>query len=91
MKGRAYLEKLLDLLAEMADHCNKKDTPVEGRAKCIDCQLSWNFSIRDHGCLLVNIIDNDDLIADITCACEANGVDYKQRLNKIADMFVTNY
>lgn len=91
MGGRHYIEKLLDLLVEMADHCNKKDTPVEGKAKCIDCQLSWNFSIRDHGCILVNIIDNDDLINDIICVCEANNIDYKDRLNKLADIIDTNY
>lgn len=91
MKGRAYLELLLDLLVNMANHCEHKDTPVEGKAKCIDCQLSWNFDIRNHGCLLVNIMDNQDFVDDLTSACEANGVDYKDRLNKIADMFVTNY
>lgn len=91
MGGRHYIEKLLDLLVEMADHCNKKDTPVEGKAKCIDCQLSWNFSIRDHGCLLVNLMDNQDFIDDLTSACEASGVDYRDRLNKVADIFVTNY
>lgn len=91
MGGRHYIEKLLDLLVEMADHCNKKDTPVEGKAKCIDCQLSWNFSIRDHGCLLVNLMDNQDFIDDLTSACEASGVDYRDRLNRVADIFVTNY
>lgn len=91
MKGREYLELLLNLLVDMSNHCKYKDTPIEGKAKCVDCGLKWNFNIREHGCLLVKIMDNQDFIDDLTSACEANNVDYRDRLNKIADMFVTNY
>lgn len=83
MQGRHYIENLLDLLIEMADHCIHKDKPIEDKAKCVGCALSWTFSLRNHGCLLVNMIDNEDLIGDIMNVCEANNIDYRDKINKL--------
>lgn len=89
MKGKEYIEKMLDLLVDMANHCTNKDTPVKNRAKCIDCALAWNFSIRSHGCLLVNIADNSDLLEDLINVCEDHDIEYKDKLNKLENILVT--
>ena len=89
MKGKEYIERILDLLVDMATHCENKDTPTEGKCKCVDCELSWNFNIRDHGCLLVNIMNNQDFMDDLISTCVANKIDYADKLNKVADIFVT--
>lgn len=89
MKGKEYIERTLDLLVDMAKHCISKEITVEGRSKCADCDLCWNFNIRNHGCLLVNMADNSDLLEDLISICEAHSIDYKDRLNKVANIFVT--
>lgn len=80
---------MLDLLVEMAEHCNNMDKP-RGRAKCSNCALNWNFSLGNHGCFLVETIDNNDkFMDDLIGMCIYHKIDYKDKVNKIADIFDT--
>lgn len=88
MKGKEYLEKILDLLVEMSEYCINKDKPIN-EIKCSDCDLCWNFSLSSHGCFLVEIIYNSEFIDILENVCIANNINYKDRLNKLADIFVT--
>ena len=89
MKEKEYLDRMLDLLVDMSNHCKYKDTPIEGKSKCVDCGLKWNFNIRNHGCLLVDLMANDDFIDDLRSACISSGVDYESRLSKLTDILIT--
>lgn len=91
MKEKEYLDRMLDLLVDMSQHCINKDKPIEDKCKCVDCDLSWNFSICNNGCFLVNILDNNDFIGDLTCACVYNDVDYEDRVNKVMEILFPEY
>lgn len=91
MKGKQYLELLLDLLVDMSNHCKYKDVPIEGKSKCIDCELQWDFNVMDYGCLLVNIIENNEFIDNLTSVCGYHNVEYNDRLNNVASIFDTGY
>lgn len=91
MKGKKLVENTLDLLVKMADHCAKMEKPKNSSSsKCANCGLSWNFGLGSNGCLLVEIVDdNTKFMDDLTAACEFNNIEYKSKLKKIADIFVT--
>lgn len=89
MEGKDLIIKMLDLLFEMAEHCINKDKP-KGNSKCVDCALCWNFSLSSNGCFLVETIDhNDKFIEDLESVCIAHDIDCKDKLNRIADIFIT--
>lgn len=88
MEGKDLIIKMLNLLVEMAEHCINKDKPKDN-IKCADCALCWNFSLSSNGCFLVEIIDNSEFIDILENVCIANNINYKDRLNKLADIFVT--
>lgn len=91
MQGKKYIEKMLDLLVDMANHCINKDKPEKDKGKCVDCALSWSFSLSNHGCFLVETIDYGEFIDNLENICIANDINYKERFNKLADIFVTEY
>ncbi|MGL5718644.1 MAG: hypothetical protein ACRCX2_36910 [Paraclostridium sp.] len=89
MKGKELVVKTLDLLVEMANHCTSMENPESG-VKCTNCALSWNFKITCHGCLFVEIMNgNDKFIDDLVNTCTYHDIPYSDKLNKIADIFVT--
>ena len=89
MQGKELIIKTLDLLVEMTEHCINKNKPKDGN-KCSDCALNWNFSLSNHGCFLVEIIDNNGkLMDDLENLCVLHDIEYKDKLNKIANIFGT--
>ena len=89
MEGKDLIIKMLNLLVEMSEHCINKDKS-KSNIKCADCSLCWNFSLYNNGCFLVETIaHNDKFIEDLESVCIAHGIDYKDELNKIADIFTT--
>lgn len=89
MKSKELINNQLDLLVKMAEHCINRDKP-DDEIKCNNCSLSWNFSLSNNGCFLVEIMDrNDKFIDDLISRCIANDIEYKDKLNKVADIFVT--
>ena len=89
MEGKDLIIKMLDLLVEMAEHSINKDKPKDN-IKCADCALCWNSSLFNNGCFLVEIINyNDKFIEDLESVCIAHDIDYKDKLNKISDIFIT--
>lgn len=91
MEGKELINGQLDLLVKMAEHCTNKNKP-RGKIKCNNCALNWNFSLSDNGCFLVEMVDrNDKFIDDLISCCVANNIEYKDKLKKIADIFVTEY
>ena len=89
MEGKELIIKMLDLLVEMAEHCINKDKPKDN-IKCADCALCWNSSLFNNGCFLVEIINyNDKFIEDLESVCIAHDIDYKDKLNKISNIFIT--
>lgn len=89
MEGKDLIIKMLNLLVEMAEYCINKDKPKDN-IKCADCALCWNFSLSSNGCFLVETIaHNDKFIEDLESVCIAHDIDYKDKLNKIADIFIT--
>ena len=89
MEGKELIIKMLNLLVEMAEHCINKDKPKDS-IKCADCALCWNFSLCNNGCFLVETIGrNDKFIEDLESVCIAHDIDYKDKLNKISDIFIT--
>ena len=90
MQGKELIEKMLDLLVEMSEHCINKDKPMN-EIKCSDCALCWNFSLSSHGCFLVETINDSEFINNLENICIEHGISYKEKLNKIADIFVTEY
>lgn len=89
MQGKELIIKMLDLLVEMAEHCNDMYKPIDG-VKCSNCALNWNFSLGNHGCFLVETIDNNDkFMDDLISTCKYHNIEYKDKLNKLANIFVT--
>lgn len=89
MQGKELIIKILDLLVEMAEHCVNKEKTTD-KSKCVDCALSWNFNIRDCGCFLVELVDNNDKFMDeLINLCKLHDIEYKDKLNKVANIFVT--
>lgn len=88
MKAKELVIKQLDLLVEMAEHCTNKETHNH-TIKCPDCALSWNFRINNHGCFLVEIINNDKLFEDLESVCRYHNIDYQDKFNKIASIIDT--
>lgn len=83
--GKELIEKQLDLLVEMSEFCKNK--PNFGYGKCLDCAL--NSSIN---CFLVDLVNfNDAFIETLLDRCIDNDIEYTEKLNKIAEGFVTNY
>lgn len=91
MQGKELIIKILDTLAEMADHCSKLEKPKNSsKCKCANCALSWNFNLGNHGCFLVETIDNNEkFMDDLIATCKYHGIEYISKTNKIADIFVT--
>lgn len=80
---------MLNLLVEIAEHCINKDKPKDN-IKYADCALCWNFGLSSNGCFLVETIDsNDKFIEDLESVCIAHDIDYKDKLNRLADIFIT--
>ena len=89
MQGKELLVKTLDLLVEMAEHCANKEKTTD-KSKCTDCALCWDFGLSSNGCFLVETIDrNDKFIEDLESVCIAHDIDYKDKLNRLADIFIT--
>lgn len=89
MQGKELIIKMLDLLVEMSEHCTKIDKPKSG-VKCSDCALNWNFNLGNHGCFLVETIDNNDkFMDDLISMCTSHKIEYKDKINKMVDIFVT--
>lgn len=91
MKGKKLIVKTLDLLVEIAEHCKNLEKPEgSSKCKCANCELNWSFSLGDHGCFFVETIDNNEkFIDDLTAICKYHNIEYKDKLNKVADIFVT--
>lgn len=89
MQGKELIIKILDLLVEMAEHCVNKEKTTD-KSKCVDCALSWNFSIYNCGCFLVELVDNNDKFMDeLINLCKLHNIDYIDKLNKVASIFTT--
>ena len=89
MEGKDLIIKMLNLLVEMAEHCINKDKPKDN-IKCADCALCWDFGLSSNGCFLVETVDsNDKFIEDLESVCIAHDIDYKDKLNRLADIFIT--
>lgn len=90
MKDRNLIVKMLDILVEMAEHCNNKEKP-ENTVKCCGCAMAWDFGLCSHGCFLVNTVENSEFIDDLINVCIEHKIDYQDKLNKIASIFQTCY
>lgn len=91
MEGKELIERMLDLLVEMAEHCINKEKPKDQiKCKCVNCALSWTFGLTSYGCFLVEIVDNDeDFLDNLRNVCIENNIDCADRLNRLADIFGT--
>lgn len=90
MQGKGLIINMLDVLVDMSEHCIHMEKPKEG-AKCSNCALGWNYNIRNHGCFLVETVGNYNEFLDVlVLVCEENNIDYKDKLNKVAGIFVTD-
>lgn len=90
--GKELIIKMLDLLVEMADHCSKLEKPKDSsKCKCANCALNWDFNLGNHGCFLVETIDNNEkFMEDLISTCKYHDIEYISKTNKIASIFVTN-
>ncbi|MGL4801937.1 MAG: hypothetical protein ACRC18_06700 [Cetobacterium sp.] len=89
MQSKELVEKMLDLLVDMSEHCINR-VKSGNKTKCENCSLSWSFGLCSHGCFLVETIDNNEkFIDDLTAACEYNNIEYKDKINKLANIFTT--
>ncbi|MGL5767865.1 MAG: hypothetical protein ACRCX8_19695 [Sarcina sp.] len=89
MKSKELVIKQLDLLVEMAEHCINKKRTEGNSTKCEDCNLHWNFSVSSHGCFLCETVDYGKFIEDLESVCISQDIEYRDKLNKIASIFVT--
>lgn len=86
MQGKYLIIKMLDLLVEMSEHCMNRD---KLKHKCKYCELSWKFGLSSCGCFLVETIENNSkFIENLESVCLSNNIDYKEKLNKIEDIFI---
>lgn len=85
MNGKDLIVKQLDLLVEMFEYCSSKDKSGD-RVECSKCPLFWNFNACCRGCFLINVID-DKFMSALINICEAHDIDYKEKIDRIDDIF----
>lgn len=89
MNGKKLIEEMLDLLVKMTEHCNNIKSDKPNVAKCKNCAMSRYYTYKNSGCLLVDIYNNDEFMNSLEYTCKYQDVKYMDKLNKVAEIFVT--
>lgn len=84
--GKELIEELLDVLVKMSEHCTSMS---ENKPKCKNCAMKRDFGYSNSGCLLVDLVDNVKVMELIEYTCKYQNIEYLEKLNKIASIFVT--
>ena len=91
MNSKKIMEEMLDLLVKMSEHCKNRKREVFNKSKCFNCEMHMNFSITRHGCFLVDTLENYEFIDLIKDVCEYQNIEYKNKLNKVMEIFEEEY
>lgn len=87
---KIFAERMLDLLVEMSEYCLNKKKNDTSNVKCDGCQNERRYGYANTGCLLVDLIDNNDFIDLINDTCEYHNIETKNKINKILSIYDTN-
>ena len=85
------INRQLDLLVEMAEHCKNRKQISRELSKCFNCNIHFNFNLGSHGCFLVETLENDDFMNILIDTCKYRGIEYKEKIDKIMEIFNEEY
>ena len=86
-KERQLINKLLDVLVEMSNHCNSMESNIPNKSKCVNCGFARDFGIIDSGCLLVDILENEYFLHTIKSTCLYHDIECENKLNQAMEIF----
>ena len=89
MNGKKLIEEMLDLLVKMSEHCKSMTNNSLQESKCLNCSMSRNFGYSNHGCLLVDTLENYEFIDLLRDTCKYQDIRCEDKLNKAFEIFVT--
>lgn len=88
-KGKELVEEMLYLLVKMSTHCKTLERTDENKVKCSNCSMSRYFSLGNHGCFLVETLENYEFIDSLKSTCRYQNIEFESKLNKAVSIFVT--
>ena len=86
-KEKQLINKLLNVLVEMSNHCNCMESEMPNKSKCIGCGFKIDFGVTNCGCLLVDILENYELIDLIRDTCRYQNIKCEDKLNQAMEIF----
>ena len=87
MSSKKLMEEMLELLVKMSEECKNRKEDISHKSKCFDCSMSMNFSIRRHGCFLIDTLENCDFVDLLKDVCKYQNIEYENKLNKVEEVF----
>lgn len=85
------IDKQLDLLIEMANYCKTMERISTDKSKCFNCKIHFNFNLGNHGCFLVETLENKEFINILIDTCKYQDVKYKEKLDKVMEIYDEEY
>lgn len=85
------INKQLDLLVEIAEYCKSMKRVSKDKSKCFNCKIHFSFNLGNHGCFLVETLENDDFMNILIDTCEYQGIEYREKIDKIMEIYNEEY
>lgn len=87
--GKELVIEMLDLLVKISNHCNNRQRADLGMSKCINCSMIRDFGYANSGCLLVDMLRNNEFMDLLIDTCTYQKIEYMDKLNKVMGIFTT--
>lgn len=86
-KEKELIDKLLDIIVEMSEHCMSMKSEILNKSKCSNCGFKRDFGLSNNGCLLVDILENYELVDVIIDTCRYQEIVCEDKLEQAMRIF----
>lgn len=83
MEEEKLILEMIDLLSRMVDRCLEREGINGDETKCIGCGMERNLCYVKSGCLLIDILENEDFLDVLMDTCRYRNLEHVNAINKI--------